>query len=363
MEKEKERALKIRGRVVRGFLGGMAYGISGPRLAAAAASGYLFESGDFVGTIAASLIGIDQPDYVRNPKKVAIRELKKAIREFRRNTNGILGVNIMFAVTNYSDLVTAAIEENVDAIFSGAGLARDLPSYLTRYSKTKLVIIVSSAQAARIICQIWWKRFGCLPDAFVVEGFLAGGHLGFKKEEIGNPRFALEVLLKEVLDEIRPFEIQHNKIIPVFVGGGVSSGEKISNFLDLGASGVQLSSPFVPTHECDADLEFKRVYLNAREKDVVIIISPVGMLGRAVRNPFLDEITNGVKRHVSCRFKCLKRCNPLESPYCIAEALLRAQQGDLTNGFAFIGAKGWEADRIISVEEVFEYFRGGLRIL
>ena len=152
--------------------------------------------------------------------------------------------------------------------------------------------IVSSGRAARIIAKRWTERYAYLPDAFVVEGSLAGGHLGFKPEQIGDPAYALERLGAEVLAEVRPFEEKHQRAIPVIAAGGIYTGADIHKFLQLGAAGVQMATRFVTTHECDASLAFKETYIRARREDIVIIKSPVGMPGRAIRNQFIDDVNN-----------------------------------------------------------------------
>ena len=171
--------------------GGMGVGISLSRLASAVAN----EGG--IGVIACAMPGIHEPDIVTNSVQANLRVLKREIRKARELTKGILGVNIMVAMTDFSDLVKTALKEKIDIIFSGAGLPLDLPGYLKEGMKTKLVPIVSSGRAAKIICQKWLSKFNYLPDAFVVEGPKAGGHLGFKAEQIDDPKFSLENLLSD----------------------------------------------------------------------------------------------------------------------------------------------------------------------
>jgi nitronate monooxygenase len=260
----------------------------------------------------------------------------------------------MVALTNYADLVRTSITEGIDIIFSGAGLPLDLPKYLTADCKTKLVPIVSSARAAKIICQKWLKRFDYLPDAFVVEGPKAGGHIGFKPDQIEHPDFALENLVREVLDTVRPIGSKNYKSIPVIAAGGIFSGVDIHKFIEMGASGVQMGTRFVATHECDADPAFKESYIKARKEDMVVIKSPVGLPGRAVRNGFLDAVEKGRKTPFKCPFHCIKSCDPAKSPYCIALALGNARKGKLKHGFAFAGQNAYRVNRILSVKELME---------
>jgi NAD(P)H-dependent flavin oxidoreductase YrpB (nitropropane dioxygenase family) len=188
----------------------------------------------------------------------------------------------------------------------------------------------------------------------VVEGPLAGGHLGFKKEQIEDPEFRLEKLVPEVIDAALVYEQRSGRAIPVVAAGGIYTGADILRFLDLGAAGVQMASRFVATHECDADPVFKTAYVNARKEDLIIIDSPVGLPGRAIRNSFLVDVSAGVKKPFRCPWKCLKTCDYAEAPYCIALALTQAKAGKLDNGFVFGGANAYLAEEITSVKEVIE---------
>ena len=328
--------------------GGMGVGISMSGLASAVAN----EGG--IGVIAGAMVGIDEPDITENPVAANVRALKEMIRKARSLTSGIVGVNIMFALTHYPELVKAAIEEGVDIIFTGAGLPMDLPGYLTNGARTKLVPIVSSARAARLICQKWVSRFNRLPDAFVVEGPKAGGHLGFKIEQIEDPAYDIEKLVVEVIETVASIGAEHGVKIPVIAAGGIYTGADIQRFLKLGAAGVQMGTRFVATHECDASLDFKKTYLAAKKEDLIIIKSPVGMPGRALRNQFLKEVENGNKTPFTCPYHCIKTCDRTNSPYCIALALACARKGKFKNGFAFAGSNAYRVDKIISVKELID---------
>ncbi len=328
--------------------GGMGVGISLSGLASAVAR----EGG--IGVISAAFPGIQEPDARTDSDTANIRVLREEIRKAKKLTNGILGVNIMVALTNYGDMVRTSIEEGVDLIFVGAGLPLDLPGYLTAGDKTKLVPIVSSARAAKLICKKWLSRYDYLPDGFIVEGPKAGGHLGFKKEQLNDPDFSLEKLTKGVIDIIRKFETSAQKTIPVIPAGGIYNGDDIHKFLELGAAGVQLGTRFVATHECDADNAFKQVYVDSRDEDIVIIQSPVGMPGRAIRNPFLDSVNNGTKTPFKCPFHCIRTCDSKKSPYCIAIALANARKGKFKYGFAFAGENAYRIKEIISVKKLMD---------
>ena len=326
--------------------GGMGVGISLSQLSAAVAN----EGG--IGVIAAAVAGIHEPDFATNSAQANIRALTNEIRKARRETTGILGVNIMVALTDYPDMVRTAIAEGIDIIFSGAGLPLDLPGYLTSGSHTKLVPIVSSARAAQILCKKWLSRYKYLPDGFVVEGPKAGGHIGFKEHQIDDPNFSLKNLVSDVINIVEEFENKEGKNIPVIAAGGIYNGEDIYTFLELGAAGVQMGTRFVATYECDADNAFKQAYIDAKKEDIVIIKSPVGMPGRAIHNSFIDNVNQGKKKPFKCPFHCIKTCKAQESPYCIAVALGNARKGKFKNGFAFAGENAYRVEGIVSVREL-----------
>ena len=331
--------------------GGMGVGISLHKLASAVAA----EGG--IGVIAGAMIGMREPDVAQNPLEANRRALAEEIRQARSLTDGIIGVNLMVVLTDFVSLARTAIAERADVIFSGAGLPLELPKILRETCeekqeefRTKLVPIVSSARAAVILCKKWMSR-NYVPDAFVVEGPKAGGHLGFKPEEINDPAFALEKVIPEVVEAVKPFEDAAGKKIPVIAAGGVYTGEDIHHFLSLGASGVQMGTRFVATEECDADIRFKQAFVNATEEDVTIIKSPVGLPGRAIRGRFIEALEEG-KKNFRCLFHCISTCNPDKSPYCIASALLNAMKGNLDRGFAFSGANVFRVNSIVTVKEL-----------
>ena len=279
--------------------------------------------------------------------------LKEELRKAREKTKGVIGVNVMVAMSNFADMVKTAIAEKADIIFSGAGLPLNLPSFLQKDSVTKLVPIVSSARAARVIAEKWHNLYNYLPDAFVVEGPKAGGHLGFKDEQINDEHFSLEHILPEVIDEVKDIETHYGKSIPVIVAGGIYTGEDIKRFMDMGAAGVQMGTRFVTTEECDASDIFKQTYIEAKQEDIQIIKSPVGMPGRAIFSKFIQKVKEGQKQPKTCMCKCIKTCDISKSPYCIIAALYNAFKGNMDNGYAFAGANAFRATKIVSVKETF----------
>ena len=327
--------------------GGMGVGISMSRLASAVAN----EGG--IGVISVAGLGLVYKEYSSDFNKATLWGLKEEIRKAREASRGVIGVNIMVAMTDFANLVKTAIAEKIDVIFSGAGLPLNLPSFLTEGCKTKLVPIVSSARALKVICRQWIGKYNYVPDAVVVEGPKAGGHLGFTNEQLADENCTLENILPEVVAAAREIGAEHGKDIPVIAGGGVYTGEDIYNIMALGADGVQMGTRFVATEECDASEEFKQCYVDATKEDVQIIQSPVGMPGRAIHNSFLDKVKEGLARPKACPFDCIKTCNVETSPYCIMLALYNAFRGKVSHGYAFCGSNAWRVDRIMSVKELF----------
>ena len=332
--------------------GGMGVGISLSGLASAVAN----EGG--IGVISAAGIGMLEPDFNRDFKEANKRALRREIKKAREMTAGVIGINIMVALSDYYDLLQIAVDEGADVVFLGAGLPLKIPTTLlpnrSRKAAVKVIPIVSSARAAKLIFQYWGRNYNHVPDAVVVEGPLAGGHLGFKKEQINNPDYALEKILPEVISVLKPYEEDFNKSIPVIAAGGVYTGADIYKFIQSGAQGVQMATRFVATHECDASPAFKEAYLKCKKEDLIIIDSPVGLPGRAIKNRFLEEITAGIKKPIKCPWKCLKTCDVDSSPYCICAALTNAKKGILEKGFAFAGTNAYRIDKIISVKKLIE---------
>lgn len=335
--------------------GGMGVGISLSNLAAAVANQ------GAIGVIAGAMIGMREPDIATNPIEANVRAMRTEIERAKALTKGIIGVNIMVALTTFTQMARQAIESGADLIFSGAGLPLELPRQLLeaceekkKEFKTKLVPIVSSGRAATVIAKKWLSRFNYLPDAFVVEGPKAGGHLGFKPQEIADPDFALENLVQDVVNAVKPFEDKQGSDIPVIAAGGIYTGFDIKKFLDLGASGVQMGTRFVATHECDADIRFKQSYINAKKEDITIISSPVGMPGRALNNEFIEKSRQGLKKPFKCIFHCVHTCEQEKTPYCIAQALISAMRGNLKGGFSFCGENVYRVKEIVSVKDLFQ---------
>ncbi|MDD3851970.1 MAG: nitronate monooxygenase family protein [Firmicutes bacterium] len=327
--------------------GGMGVGVSMWRLASAVANN------GGIGVISGVEPGFALPDYRRNKKEANRKALAYNIKKARQaSPTGIIGVNIMTALNDFEEMVQTAVRERIDIIFSGAGLPLKLPG-LVRDSITRIAPIVSSARAAAVLCKHWDRKFSYLPDAIVVEGPRAGGHLGFTLEQLKNmAEYPLTRLVEEVLLAVEPFEEKYRKNIPLIAGGGVYDGNDAARVFSAGAMGIQMATRFVATFECDVHQRFKDQYINAGKDDVVIIKSPVGLPGRAIRNAYLKDVESGIKKPFKCLSNCLKTCNPSLSPYCIADALINAQQGNLQNGFAFAGDNVYRVNKMSSVKDI-----------
>ena len=306
-----------------------------------------------IGTIAAAAIGLEESDAFQNLFQTDRRVLKEELKKARQLAKGKpIAVNIMVAQTDYKEMVEAAIEGGADIIFSGAGLPMNLPK-IAYGATTKLVPIISSARAGVLIFRNWMKKYNRRPDAFVIEGAKAGGHLGFKYEELVKGTYTpLLRILRETREALKPLE--KGEPIPIIVAGGIFYGWEIRKALEAGAQGVQMATRFVATQECDAAQSFKEAYVKAKEEDLIIIKSPVGMPGRALRNPFVEAILRGEKRPITCPYHCIKTCNPHTAPYCIALALLLAKRGDVKRGLIFAGARVGEVKSITTVPRLFQ---------
>jgi nitronate monooxygenase len=324
--------------------GGMGVGISLAGLASAVA-----RAGG-IGTISPVGMGWEHPEWKTAPQLAHAQVLQQEIRKaLQAAPNGVIAVNIMMALSNAEELMVAATEAGAHVLFIGAGLALSLPEQVLAKGKAlALAPIVSSGRAARLIRDSWLRKHGRMPDAFVVEGPMAGGHLGFKRDEIESPNHTLEKILDDVLSVAKECELE----IPVIAGGGIFTADDVKKYMNLGATAVQLGTRFVATHECDASLEFKQSYVNSKKEDITIIASPVGLPGRALRSQFLQALETQPTGRIVCRYRCLRTCNPATTPYCIAQALSAAKKGDFNEGFAFCGENAHRITEIISVGQL-----------
>ena len=328
--------------------GGMGVGISRSRLAGAVA-----KAGG-IGIISSAQIGYDEPDFEKDVQNCNIRAIKKHVQLAKAQADqGLVGVNVMVALQHYADHVKAATEAGADLIVCGAGLPVDLPE-LVEDSDIGIVPIVSSRKSASVLLRMWDKKYKRTADMLVIEGPLAGGHLGFSFDQLNNlSSLNYDQEIKEILEEKKIYEQKYSKNIPVVAGGGIFDSSHVQHIMDLGVNGVQVATRFVATEECDASPAYKQAYIQASEKDIAIIKSPVGMPGRAIRNAFIRRIEKEQIPIEHC-FHCIKKCIPAKIPYCITQALIHAVKGDLENGLIFCGANVGKIKEITTVPNLIK---------
>ncbi len=335
--------------------GGMGIGISLGRLAGSVAA-----CGG-VGIISGAQIGFKEPDFEKNPKECNLRAMEKEFLKAKEIAGravqkaGLIGFNIMVAMRNYEEYVRKAVAIGADLIVSGAGLPTELPAYVEG-SGTKIAPIVSSDKSAKVILKYWDKKHKRTADMLVIEGPLAGGHLGFSKEELAEyankDLYAQEI--KAICATVKEYEEKYGCHIPVVVAGGIDTAEEMKRIMDLGVQGVQVASRFVTTEECDAAIEYKMAYVNATKEDIQIVKSPVGMPGRAIMNSFMERVMSGERIAPKKCLGCLAKCNPGQIPYCITEALVHAAKGEVEDALLFCGANAYKAEKIETVKEVVD---------
>ena len=321
------------------ILGGMGIGVSGWNLASS------ITNNGGIGVLSGVNLGYREDDFYTNTfeanKRAIIKEIKKAKEE---SNMGVIGINFMVAMNRYKEYVKIAVEAGIDIIVSGAGLPLELPE-ATKDHDTKLVPIVSSAKAARIITKIWDKKYNKIPDAVVVEGSKAGGHLGFKKKDLIEDDFDFEEVLRDTKEVLKKYEDKYNKKIPMIAAGGIYSSQDVEKIMKIGYDGVQMATRFVTTEECDADFNFKNEYLKSENKDIDIIDSPVGLPGRAITNEFLNNVEEGIKPKI-------KKCNYKDTKFCISQALINSVKGNIDEGLVFAGENAYKSKKIEKVADV-----------
>ena len=330
--------------------GGMGVGVSLHKLA-----GNVSKEGG-IGVISTADIGYQEPDFNTNPLAANLRAIGSEIKKAREiaGSDKILGVNVMVALQNYAEIVKECVKQKIDLIISGAGIPKDLPEFV-KNSNTKIAPIVSSLRCCQLIVKHWIKKYNYVPDMIVIEGPKAGGHLGFKKEELETSN--LEDITKEVVQYVKEIEKEYRKEIPVIAAGGIWDNKDINKFLELGADGVQMATRFVTTYECDASNEFKEAYINAKEEDIKIISSPVGMPGRALYNEFIKSTENEKSKITKC-YKCIKTCDIKNTPYCITKALINSVKGNLKEGLIFCGSNVDKVKELMTVHDLMEELAG-----
>ena len=349
--------------------GGMGVGVSLSSLAGAVA-----KAGG-IGIISTAQIGFKDQDFGKNPMAANLRAIQSELKKAREKApQGILGFNIMVATKEYASYVKEAVKAGADVIISGAGLPIDMPKFVAeaeienggsekKERRTMIAPIVSSVKSALVICRMWDRKYHTAPDFVVVEGPCAGGHLGFSREQLAElgadtdhvaetfdePAYDKEI--RGIIETVKSFAEKYKKHIPVITAGGIFDHKDVLHQFALGAEGVQAATRFVTTEECDADIAYKEAYINAKEEDIVIVKSPVGMPGRAIKNKFLERVAQGPVKVERC-FRCLEHCNPAETPYCITKALINAAEGKIDEALLFCGSNAYRCEKIETVPEV-----------
>ena len=352
--------------------GGMGVGISLSSLAGAAA-----KAGG-IGIISTAQIGFSRPDFKKNPMEANLKAIHTELEKARKIApEGILGFNIMVATKEYAKYVKEAVKAGADVIISGAGLPIDMPKFVKEAEgredcssrRTMIAPIVSSVKSAMVICRMWDRKYQTAPDFVVVEGPRAGGHLGFSREQLteygadtdhvaetyDEGKYDSEI--RGIIDLVKSFAEKYGKKIPVISAGGVFDHKDVLHHLALGAAGVQVGTRFVTTEECDAPMAYKKAYLDAGQEDIVIVKSPVGMPGRAIKNKFLEQVSKGPLKVEWC-FQCLEHCNPAQVPYCITKALINAAEGRIDDALLFCGSNAYRCEKIETVEDVMKELCG-----
>lgn len=336
--------------------GGMGVRVSAHKLASAVAN----EGGvGIIATVGLSLASKHYKkgkDYYKANIKALIDELHLA-RE--KSPSGIIGTNCMVAIHDFESMVRTSVEHGAQMIISGAGLPLRLPEFAANHPKTALLPIISSLRAARLLTKRWYKLYKRLPDAILFEDpNTAGGHLGVKRDQLNSEEHGTDRVVPQLAEWTRT---RYNDEIPIITAGGIWNRKDIDYAFSLGAKGVQMASRFVCTHECDAHDNFKQTFIDAVPSDVVIVDSPAGLPGRALKNPFTQTLFAGGEVATKCFASCLGAClcRDEEEAFCIAEALHRAQQGDMKTGLVFTGTNGTRHTHLCSVGDIFKELTTG----
>lgn len=329
--------------------GGMGVGVSLAGLAGAVAK----EGG--VGIISTAQIGFREPDFEKNPKEANQRAIRTELEKARAIApDGVIGFNIMVALKDYEQHVRCAAKAGADLIISGAGLPTELPAFVEG-TKTKIAPIVSTEKSAKVILKYWDKKYGRTADLLVIEGPKAGGHLGFDMEQLAAfDQETYDQEIRKILAVVKTYEEKYSCQIPVALAGGIYEAADVKHAFKLGVNAVQVATRFVTTWECDADIRYKQSYINAKKEDIIIVKSPVGMPGRAIKNPFINHIMSGERCAPKKCLGCIKTCNPAETPYCITDALANAARGNIGEALLFCGADAWKTEKIETVKEVID---------
>jgi len=338
--------------------GGMGIGISRGALA-----GAVMREG-CIGVIASAQLGFMHPRYRENPFDYDLEALEHEIKIARQTSsgNGILGVNLMVASRRYPDYARALGRMPIDILFCGAGLPLDLPEYVNN-PDILLGVILSSAKALTLLCNVWDKKYARIPDLVVFEGCAAGGHLGFTREAIENNTCeTVETMLEKSKETIEFYQSKHKKRMRVYVAGGIHDGYDMKHYLDLGADGVQLGTRFAVTDESSAPSHIKQRLVACVKEEIRLTKSPSGMIGRCLTTRFAEEINSQTENiSVNDCIGCLRNCDPNDTPFCLYGAIIAAIRGDIESGMILCGSQAYRIDKTLSVKELIEELRQSLK--
>ncbi len=304
-----------------------------------------------ISSVGLGSIEASQNDYISDSNNNLITQIRKARL---LAPNGILSVNVMVALSNYDNVVQTCIDENVDIIISGAGLPIPLPG-LTKGSNIKLIPVISSGRAMKVVLKSWHRRYQVIPDAIIIEGPLCGGHMGFTTEQVLHPELVpIQGILRDVKNELAPFEAEYGRKIPILGAENIADANDVIEKLNMGFDGVHVGTRFICTEEAGIDIKSKEVYVKAKAEDVVVLRSPLGLPVKVLKTTLVEKLFNGEKIPFGCPFQCLRACEASKAKFCIADALLKTLFGEVDEGLFMVGSGVGRVNDIIPAEEFFE---------
>lgn len=303
------------------------------------------------GTIASVGLGDiekSKTDFVEQSNSHLIKEIRKA-RELSDGKKP-LGINVMVALSNYEEIVRAAVGEGIDFIVSGAGLPLPLPAYVGDRD-IALIPVISGGRALEIVLKTWRRKYDRQPDAVVVESPFCGGHLGFSYEMLETPE---EYSLKNLYTECKEVADKYECDVPIIAAGEIADRKGIEEILEIGYDGAQIGTKFITAEEAGISEASKTKFVEATDEDAIIIKSPVGLPVRVLNSPLVQRTQSGEKEKFVCPYRCLRTCNPKKVSFCIAQALIATYEGDYDNGLYMTGSNVNSMDKIYPLKEFFD---------
>lgn len=302
-----------------------------------------------LGSLEASLA-----NYIEESNLKLTQEIRRA-RELA--PEGILAVNAMVALFNYKEIVEVCVKEKVDMIISGAGLPLPLPG-IVGDADIKLVPVVSSGRSMSVIMKAWHRKFNRIPDAVIVEGPKCGGHMAFSWEQLDHPdQVPIAAIRNDVKKVLEPFEAEYGRTIPILGAEGIVNHKDVLSMLELGFDGVQVGTRFICTEESGIDPRSKDIYVKAKDEDVTLIQSPLGLPVKVLRTPLVQRLQREEKIPFGCPFLCLRACGADKARFCLADALVNTLFGNIDEALFMTGSSVGRVNDIIPAEEFFEPFK------